>query len=177
MVVEHVIDDSQDDGNSTHIPTAVPVLTEREADAVAALCRLSPCSVKKMPIIPSTSVSVLSEQVPDDEYNRRRRRKKQRREGPVPEHLDRTEALTIARGFKDTRVVPVNTCLLIAIMDVYGPRLMEHAAQETDFLFKHDRKKELVEAICKRSLEMAVPDKQHMVVKEIAAIRNYFENR
>jgi hypothetical protein len=129
-----------------------------------------------MPIIPSTSVSVLSEQVPD-EYNHHHSRKKQRREGPVPEHLDRTEALKIARGFKDTCVVSVRICLLIAIVDVYGPRLMEHAAQKAKFLFKHYRKKELVEVICKRSLEMAIPDRLHMVTQEISKIRNYFENR
>ena len=138
-----------------------------------ALCRLDP-SCPYVPFIPSTSVSVISEQAPGESHHRTR---KQRRQGPVPEHLDRTNSLLIARGFRDARVVSVRTCLLIAIVDIYGPRLMEHAAQKAEFFFKHDRKKELVEAICQRSLEMAMPGKQHMVAEEIKKIRKYFEIR
>ncbi len=156
---------------NSHNP--VRVLTGKEADAMMALCQLDPSS-QHVPFIPSTSVSVISEQAPGESHHRKG---KQRRHGPVAQHPHRTNTLHIARKFIDTRVVSAKSCLIIAIMDTYGPRLMEHAAQKADFLFKHDRKKELVEAICQRSLEMAMPGKVDLVIEETNKIRDYFENR
>jgi hypothetical protein len=146
-------------------------LAENEAAAVMGLCRLDP--LPHVPVIPSSSVTVISEQATLKYHGV----KKNKTTDPVPENMRRADVLCAVRTFKDARVVSVNSCLLISIMDVYGPRLMEQAGQSTSFQFKHDRKEELVEALCRRSIELAMPGKEHIVMEELAKIKKYFNNR
>jgi hypothetical protein len=103
--------------------------------------------------------------------------KRQRTKDPVPENMRRADVLCSVRNYRDARVVSGNSCLLIAIIDVYGPRLMEHAGQHACFQFENNRKQELIETLSRRSIELAMPGKEKIITEEIAKIKNYFDNR